>query len=153
LESENKERLQKCLLDPARSCVRMILLTNNVKQAIAMLEKNYGRFDNFIEQLMVEVRLQKQVKDSSNFQEFSNLMKNLAMTVENVGNKSHFTSSFVISELLKNLPEYLRLQWGQYLVQIRSDAAWVNEQNDVISKIEIENEARPTERPTKVENG
>jgi hypothetical protein len=40
-------------------------------------------------------------------------------------------------------------------VQIRSDdvdiqqfAAWVNEQNDVISKIEIGNEALPTERPT-----
>jgi hypothetical protein len=45
-------------------------------------------------------------------------------------------------------------------VQIRSDdidiqqfAAWVNEQNDVISKVEIGNEARPTEQPTKVKNG
>jgi hypothetical protein len=44
------------------------------------------------------------------------------------------------------------LQWGQYLVRIRSDVAWVNEQNDVISKIEIGNEAQPTEQPTEVQN-
>jgi hypothetical protein len=69
------ECLRKCLLDPARNFVRMILLTNNAEKAIAI-----------IEQLMEEVRQQKQV----------------------------------------------------------------NEQNDVISKIEIGNEARPTERPTEV---
>jgi hypothetical protein len=54
-------------------------------------------------------------------------------------------------EFLKKLLEYLRLQWGQHMVQIRSDdvdiqqfAAWVNEQNDVISKVEIGNKARTT---------
>jgi hypothetical protein len=80
-------------------------------------------------------------------------MENLAVTVENVGKKSHFTSSIVIRVLLK---KYLRLQWGQHMVQTWSDdvniqqlEAWVNEQNDVISKVEIGNEARPTE----VKNG
>jgi hypothetical protein len=109
---------------------------------------------------MEEVRLQKQVKDSSDFQEFSNLVENLVVTVENVGKKSHFTSSIVIRELLKKLPEYLRLQWGQPMVQIQWDdvdiqqfAAWSNEQNDVISKVELGNEALPTERPKEVKNG
>jgi hypothetical protein len=68
--------------------MRMVLLTNNAEKAIAMLEKNYGVFEKIIEQLMKEVRLQKQVKDSRDFQEFSNLVENLAMTVENVGKKS-----------------------------------------------------------------
>jgi hypothetical protein len=36
-ESENMECFRKCLLDPARNCVRMILLTNNAEKAIAML--------------------------------------------------------------------------------------------------------------------
>jgi hypothetical protein len=45
-EGENIERLQKCLQDPAKNCVRMILLTNNAQKAI---EKNYGGFDNIIE--------------------------------------------------------------------------------------------------------
>jgi hypothetical protein len=67
------ERLRKCLLDPARNCVRMILLTNNAEKTIAMLEKNYGGLEKIIEQLMEEVRLQKQVKDSSDFEEFANL--------------------------------------------------------------------------------
>jgi hypothetical protein len=86
---------EKCLLDPARNCVRMILLTNNAERAIAMLEKNYGGLDKIIEQLMEEVRLQKPVKDSSDFQEFSNLVENLVVTVENIGKKSHFTSSMI----------------------------------------------------------
>jgi hypothetical protein len=54
----------------------------------------------------------------------------------------------VIGELLKKLPEYLCLQ---FLVQIRLDD--VNEQNDVISKVEIGNEVRPKKRPTEVKNG
>jgi hypothetical protein len=39
----------------------MILLSNNAEKAIAMLEKNYGGFDKIIEQLVDEVRLQKQL--------------------------------------------------------------------------------------------
>jgi hypothetical protein len=70
----------------------MILLTNYAEKVIAMLEKNYGGFDKIIEQLMEEVR-----------------EENLAVTVENVGKKSRFTSSIVIREFLKKLPEYLRL--------------------------------------------
>jgi hypothetical protein len=38
-------------------------------------------------------------------------------------------------------------------VDIQQFAAWVNEQNDVISKVEIGNEARLTERPMEVKNG
>jgi hypothetical protein len=51
----------------------------------------------------------------------------------------------VIRELLKKLPEYLRLQWEQHMVQIRL--------NDVISKVKIGNEDRLTKWPTEVKNG
>jgi hypothetical protein len=98
-----------------------------------------------IEQLMEEVRLQKQVKDSSDFQEFSNLEENRWKRWEEVA----FTSSILIRELLKKLSEYLRLQWGQHMVQTQQFATWVNEQNDVISKVEVGNEAWPME----VKNG
>jgi hypothetical protein len=93
------------------------------------------------------------MKVSSDFQGFSNLVENLAVTVENVGKKSRFTSSILIRALLKKLPEYLRLQWGQHMVLFRSDdvdSGLGQQQNDVISKGEIGNEARPTERPTEV---
>jgi restriction endonuclease len=83
------ERLRKCLVDPARNCVRMNLLKNNAEKAIAMVEKNYGEFDKIIERLMEEVRLQIQVKDSSDFQEFYNLVENLAVTVENAFYEQH----------------------------------------------------------------
>jgi hypothetical protein len=40
-DCENMEclRIRKCLLDPSRNCVRMILLTNNAERAIAILER------------------------------------------------------------------------------------------------------------------
>jgi hypothetical protein len=60
----------------------------------------------------------------------------MAVTVENDGKKSYFTSS---------------------IVQIRSDdvdiqlfAAWVNEQNHVISKVEIGNDRRSDGRKSKM---
>jgi hypothetical protein len=74
------ECLRKCLLDLARNYVRMILLTNKAERAIAMLKNNHGGFDKIIEQL----------KDSSDFQEFSHLVENLVVTVENVGEEVAF---------------------------------------------------------------
>jgi Protein of unknown function (DUF1759) len=80
--SKNKERLRKCLVDPARRCVRMILLTSNAEKVISMLEKNFGGSDKIINQLKEEARLQKAVISSSDFQEFSNLVENLTVTVK-----------------------------------------------------------------------
>jgi hypothetical protein len=74
----------------------------------------------------------------------NNAEKDIAMLEKNYGGFDkiieQLMSSIVIRELLKTLPEYLRLKWV-----LQQFAAWVNEQNDVISKVEIENEARPTE--------
>jgi hypothetical protein len=44
---------------------------------------------------MEEAKLQKQVKYSSDFEEFSILAENLAVIVENVGKKLHFTSNIL----------------------------------------------------------
>jgi hypothetical protein len=49
LDSKNMRGIRKRLLDTARNCVRIVLLTNNAEKAIAMLEKNYGVFDKIIE--------------------------------------------------------------------------------------------------------
>jgi hypothetical protein len=127
--------------------VRIVLLTNNAEKVISMLEKNFGGSNKIIDQLQ-EARLQKTVRTSKDFQRFSNLVENLAVTVDNIGRHGGFQSNAVINELLKKLPEYLRLQCGQYLIQNRiADVhilvftAWVSEQNDVIATVEIGNES------------
>jgi hypothetical protein len=56
-ESENMEQLRKCLNEPARNCVRMVLLTNNAERVISMLEKNFGGTNQIIDQLLQEARL------------------------------------------------------------------------------------------------
>jgi hypothetical protein len=50
-----------------------------------MLDKNYGEVEKIIEQLMKEVKLQNQVKDSSDFQEFPNFVENLALSKKHCG--------------------------------------------------------------------
>jgi Protein of unknown function (DUF1759) len=144
------KRLRKCLEDPARKCVRMILLTSDAEKVILMLEKNFGGSEKFIEQLKIEARQQKVVKNSSDFLEFSNLVEKLAITVDNIGKRANFSSGTVIKELLKKLPEYLRLQWGQFLVQHNLDdadiyqfATWVRQQNESLKPILIGFRADP----------
>jgi Protein of unknown function (DUF1759) len=94
-ESENMERLRKCLLDPAKHCVRlrMVLLTNNAEKVISMLANNFGGSNRIIEQLLEEAKLQKSVKNSKDFQEFSNLVENLTVTVDNVGRDAEFKAA------------------------------------------------------------
>jgi hypothetical protein len=102
--------------------------------------------------------LQKAVKNSSDFQKFSNLVKNLAVTVANIGRSPNFASGIVIKELLKKLPEFLRLQWGQFLIQHNVDdadifqfATWVRQQNEVTSKVEIGDDAKVSSQTEDVE--
>jgi hypothetical protein len=132
----------------ARNCVKMILLTNDTEKVIAMLTRNYGRSEKIVEQLLEEAKTQKPVTNSNDFQEFSNLVENLSVTVENVGKLSQFTNKIVIRELLNKLPEHLRLQREQYLVHVRTHDVnieqyvdWVSTQNEIVSKVEIRNEA------------
>jgi hypothetical protein len=71
--------------------------------------------------------------------------------VEGLGGMSHLTSNLIFKELVKKLPEYLRLQWGQFVVQkqlrspnIHQFAKWVSEQNKIISQVEIGGEKMKT---------
>jgi hypothetical protein len=88
----------------------MILLTNDVEKAIAILKRNYRRAEQIVEQLLEKAKAQKLVKSSNDFQEFSNLVENLSVTVQNVGEMAQFTSKVVIRGFLKKLAKYLPLQ-------------------------------------------
>jgi hypothetical protein len=119
----------------------MILLMNDAEKVIAMLTRNYGRSEKIVEQLLEEAKTQKPVTNSNDFQEFSNLVENLSVTVENVGELSQFTNKIVIRE-------HLRLQREQYLVHVRTHDVnieqyvdWLSTQNEIVSKVEIRNEA------------
>jgi hypothetical protein len=59
-DSENTERLRKCLSGSARNCVKMILmLSKDAEKAITMLTRNYGRSEKIVEQLLEEAKAQK----------------------------------------------------------------------------------------------
>jgi GMP synthase PP-ATPase subunit len=94
---------------------KMILLTNDAVKTIGMLKRNYGRSEKIVEQLLKEAKAKKPVTYSNDFQEFSNLVENLSVTVE--------------------------YQY-QYLIQVRTHdvniqqfADWVSTQNEIVSKV------------------
>jgi predicted nucleic acid-binding protein len=78
------ERLRKSLESKARKCVKMVLLTNNAERVIEILRRNYGNSNVMLNQLIEEVQQQCPVMKSRHFQEFSNAVENLSVTVENL---------------------------------------------------------------------
>jgi hypothetical protein len=65
---------------------------------------------------------------------------------------SHLTSNLIIKVLLKKLPEYLRLQWGHFVVQqqlrspnIQQFTKWVSKQNEIVSQVKIGGENKNEE--------
>jgi hypothetical protein len=73
LTSEKMERLRKCLPGPARDCVKMILPTNDAEKAVKILQRNYGKSEIILEQLMNDVKYSKDVTNSNSCQGFSNM--------------------------------------------------------------------------------
>jgi hypothetical protein len=73
--------------------------------------------------------------------------------VEGLGGMSHLTSNLIFKELVKKLPEYLRLQWGQFVVQkqlrspnIHQFAKWVSEQNEIVSQLRENSKMKTTNK-------
>jgi hypothetical protein len=71
------------------------------------VENNFGGSIKIIEQLKKDggSPVAESSKNSSDFQDFYNLVENLAVTVVKIGRYATFASKMVIKELLKKLPD------------------------------------------------
>jgi hypothetical protein len=110
-------------LFPAKNC------GDDPTHAITMLKMDYGN----AEKMLKVTKAQKPVKNSNDFQEFSNFVENLSVTVDDVEEMAQFMSNVVIRGLLKKLPDNLRWQWAK----IQQFADWVSVQNEIVSNVEI----------------
>jgi hypothetical protein len=127
----------------------MILLTDDVLNAITILKKSYGSAEKMVSK---EAKDQKPVENSNDFQDFSNLVyhiENVPVTVENLSKMARFTSKVVIRGLLKKLPDYFLLQLGQYLVQVWTKNVKIHQfaicvQTEIVSKADIGDEIAQT---------
>jgi hypothetical protein len=135
--NKQDNQLRKCLYGPARDCVKMILLTNDVERAVKILQRNYGNSEIIFEQLMNDVNWSKDVTNSKSFQGFSYM-------VENEVEISHTTGKELVKLLLMKLPKYLRIQWGSYMLQHNVDrqnidnfANWIASLDKIVSAVEI----------------
>jgi hypothetical protein len=106
-QSENRQRLRDALVEPARSCVEMLLLTDDAEHVMSKLKQNFRNTTAVINQLQKDINLFPDVHDSSQFLRFFKLVENSTATVgsfddENEGN---------CKQVIRKLMNYLKMHW------------------------------------------
>jgi hypothetical protein len=66
-QSENMQRLRDALEKRARSCVEMLLLTDDAERVMSKLNQNLGNTTAVMKQLQEDINLFPDVYDSSQF--------------------------------------------------------------------------------------
>jgi putative lipase involved disintegration of autophagic bodies len=80
-QSENMQRLRDALKEPAKSCVEMLLLTDDAERVMSKLKQNFGNTTAVIDIWQEDIKLFPDVHDSSQLLRFSNLVENIPATV------------------------------------------------------------------------
>ncbi|XP_062709727.1 uncharacterized protein LOC134288558 [Aedes albopictus] len=115
-DAENMMRLRKCLEGPAKESVEMLLLTNDVRRTLDVLERNYGDSKVILQKVMDKVANFKFVHDPKSFLEFSNLVENVTVIMGSFDAKVHDVEA-VLEKLLQKLPDYLRIQTAEHQIE------------------------------------
>jgi hypothetical protein len=93
-QSANMQRLRDALEEPAKSCVEMLLLTDDAESVMSKLKQNFGNKTAVMNQLQEDINLFPDVHDSSQLLRFSNLVANITATVSS---KKPTTSKFFVN--------------------------------------------------------
>lgn len=124
----------------------MLLFTSNCDRIIQVLERNFGN-PTKVSSLHEHINKFPIVSSSKLFLEFSNLVENTAVTLENFGKSFGILEGrSLVKMFVSKLPDYLKMQWAIYMNENKllspnvSDLSdWVNIQNNVVSLVEIGN--------------
>jgi uncharacterized protein YjgD (DUF1641 family) len=108
-QPENMQRLRDALEEPARSCVEMLLLTDDAERVMSKLKQNFGNKTAVMNQLQEDMHLFPDVHDSSQFLRLSNLVENIFATVSSFGDENEANHKQVLRKLMNKLPDYLKM--------------------------------------------
>jgi CCR4-NOT transcriptional regulation complex NOT5 subunit len=102
------QRLRDALEEPARSCVEMLLLTDDAERVMSKLKQNFRNTTAVMNQLQKDINLFPDVHDSSQFLRFSDLVENITATFSSFGDNNEANHKQVLRKLMNKLPDYLK---------------------------------------------
>jgi len=123
-EEENLLRLQRCLKGKAREAVRSILhLPNQMKNIMQTLALSFGRPGSIVKSMIQKVKTIPNLRDDKieMLIDFSNAVKNLVATMENLHCVGHLSNPQLLEDLVQKLPTNLKLQWGMMAASLKRE--------------------------------
>ncbi|KAG5889835.1 hypothetical protein JTB14_023160 [Gonioctena quinquepunctata] len=135
-EDEVMLKLQKCLKGEALEAVRSLLLhPKNISYVIDTLEMRFGRPEYVIASMISKTQNLQYLRDGdfNSFIKFSCHINNLVATLEQFEASNHLENPFLLEQLVSKIPNSMKLQWGQVIVQKRGKVnlkdfgTWANE--------------------------
>ena len=146
-DAENAQRLTKSLSGAAKDAVRLMLaVPGNVGEAIAALERRFGRPEQVISDLIGKAKGARPLRadDAESLIAFTTSVTNIVMTMKLLDSRGHMTNPSLRAELVDKLPAGLRTQWGEHLMArgLQSDslslevfASWLSERADTAALV------------------
>ncbi|KAG5866035.1 hypothetical protein JTB14_005248 [Gonioctena quinquepunctata] len=135
-EDEVMLKLQKCLKGEALEAVRSLLLhPKNISCVIDTLVMRFGRPEYIIASMISKTQNLQYLRDGdfNSFIKFSCHINNLVATLEQFEASNHLENPFLLEQLVSKIPNSMKLQWGQVIVQKRGKVnlkdfgTWANE--------------------------
>ncbi|XP_065354638.1 uncharacterized protein LOC135949103 [Calliphora vicina] len=134
---ENLSRLQKELKGDAKDIVEAYLIhPENVNQVMATLEFHYGRPQIMIRSQISKVRVFPDIPGNRIHEiiNFSSMVSNLTVFLENAGAIPHLCNPTLLDELINKLPLAKREEWMKYSLNhlgqypsVREFSVWLQE--------------------------
>jgi len=112
---ENMLRLQRCLEGRAKEAVKSILyLPDQLPSIIRTLSISFGRPSVIVKSMIQKAKNLPSPKEdkAETIIDFSNVVRNLVATMENLNCTGHLWNPQLVEELIFKLPASLRMQWG-----------------------------------------
>lgn len=121
-DSENLDRLQKCLKGKAYEAVRSRLLTaESVQGIMSTLKLLYGRPELIVNTLMIKIRAEPPPRaDKLNtLVDFALSVKNVCATLEQAQLHNHLSNPALIQELVEKLLTNFKIDWAKHKLHLK----------------------------------
>ncbi|XP_044753725.1 uncharacterized protein LOC123313086 [Coccinella septempunctata] len=116
-------KLRNCLKGAAKHAVSGLMLTNDVEKIMHTLETRFGRPDRIIEMILNKIKTILPIKEIhlGKLINLSTEISNVVAIMKCLESTGHLKNPHLQRDLLEKIPDYLKLKWGEYLVEKRKD--------------------------------
>lgn len=170
-DSENLERLNKCLKDKAHDIVKSLLIMPEcVTEIIDTLREKFGRPELIARATLAEVRAEPPIRHDKleALSDFGYKVRNACNVIESMGLHYYLYSPELIQDVIKKLPNHVKIDWAKYAdtiqsnnqqVNLRTVAEWLHQLARTLNQVttldldSMKSDQKTDRKPDKVKNG